>query len=65
MLSLRKTWHWDIAAGALLVAEAGGVVTDGAGRPLRFNTEDPRSGGVIAAPAPLHQALIERRKPNG
>lgn len=65
MLSLRKTWHWDIAAGALLVAEAGGVVTDGAGRPLRFNTEDPRSAGVIAAPAPLHQALIERRKPKG
>ncbi|MCC5993566.1 MAG: 3'(2'),5'-bisphosphate nucleotidase CysQ [Rhodobacteraceae bacterium] len=63
MLSLRKTWHWDIAAGALLVAEAGGVVTDGAGRALRFNTEDPRSDGVIAAAGPVHQALIARRNP--
>jgi len=43
---------WDIAAGLLLVREAGGYVTDFAGRP---NTME--SGEVLAANAHLHQPL--------
>ena len=35
---------WDHAAGALIVAEAGGVVTDITGRPLEFQPR-PRAGG--------------------
>jgi myo-inositol-1(or 4)-monophosphatase len=46
------TWEsqneWDIAAGALLVQEGGGKVSDGAGMPLRFNQRDPRSQGMVA-----------------
>jgi myo-inositol-1(or 4)-monophosphatase len=61
MLTLRPTWHWDIAAGALLVAEAGGAVSDGQGQPLRFNTTQPLSQGVIAAGSVLHSDLIARR----
>ncbi len=60
-LTLRAAWHWDIAAGALLVAEAGGTVTDGTGAALRFNTADPRAPGVIAAGPALHAALMARR----
>lgn len=61
MLTFRPTWHWDIAAGALLVAEAGGRVTDGQGHALRFNTAHPHSAGVIAAGPALHTDLIARR----
>lgn len=61
MLTLRPTWHWDIAAGALLVTEAGGAATDGQGLPLHFNTAQPQSQGVIAAGAALHTDLIARR----
>ncbi|HEY6537883.1 MAG TPA: inositol monophosphatase family protein [Candidatus Dormibacteraeota bacterium] len=45
---------WDIAAGALLVAEAGGVVTDWEGR-----AGLPRSGNIVAGPARVHAALVE------
>lgn len=48
MLTLRKSWEWDIAAGALVVAEAGGTCTDRTGAPLRFNNADPRLNGVVA-----------------
>jgi myo-inositol-1(or 4)-monophosphatase len=45
--------RWDMAAGALLVREAGGFVTDPAG-------QDPRdTGDVIAANPHLHVALSE------
>jgi myo-inositol-1(or 4)-monophosphatase len=45
--------RWDLAAGALLVREAGGFVTDPAGH-------DPRdTGDVVAANPHLHPALSE------
>lgn len=62
MLTLRPTWHWDIAAGALLVTEAGGVVSDGNGAPLRFDTVKPQASGVIAAGPDLHAELLRRRQ---
>lgn len=43
---------WDVAAGGLLVEEAGGVITDYAGGP------DYLSGDVIAAPATVHADLL-------
>lgn len=61
MLTLRPTWHWDIAAGALLVAEAGGRVSDGQGHALRFNTPQPLAQGVIAGGPTLHTDLVRRR----
>ncbi len=52
---------WDHAAGTLVVAEAGGVVTDAAGRPLAFHygktLRDNR--GVVVTNGPLHEAVIE------
>ena len=50
--------EWDLAAGALIATEAGAVVTDPAGDPLRFNTPEARTPGLVAcAPALLPQIL--------
>ena len=46
---------WDVAAGALLVAEAGGVVTDWAGDEEAWLA----SGDILAAPAPVHNVLLD------
>ncbi|MFI5459436.1 MAG: 3'(2'),5'-bisphosphate nucleotidase [Isosphaerales bacterium] len=52
---------WDHAAGALIVEEAGGVVTDINGRPLEFNhgRELAANRGVIVTNGRLHQVVIE------
>ncbi|MGF1659726.1 MAG: inositol monophosphatase family protein [Rubrimonas sp.] len=64
-LSFRELWEWDLAAGALIAAEAGCVVSDGRGRTHSYNAPDPRSDGVIAAPPALHAELVRRRRPRG
>lgn len=53
---------WDIAAGALLVTEAGGVVTDVTGRPIfpfdaTTNARDPVP--FLAAGTKLHAELLQ------
>jgi len=58
MLTLRPSWEWDIAAGALIVTEAGGACTDRSGAPLQFNNEDPRLNGVVAGGSLIHSALL-------
>ena len=60
MLTLRPSWEWDIAAGALILQEAGALGTDRTGGTLRFNNPHPQVNGVIAAGAGLHQALSSR-----
>lgn len=57
VLTLRPSWEWDIAAGALIAAEAGARVTDRHGAPLRFNSPTRRSPGLLAANAGLHGAI--------
>jgi myo-inositol-1(or 4)-monophosphatase len=55
--SLTPKNEWDICSGTLLIAEAGGVITDRFGAPLRFNQPDPLRPGLIAAPRPLFDSL--------
>ena len=62
MLTLRPAWEWDIAAGALIVAEAGGKVTGAQGSPLRFNNPHPQVASVVAGGA-VHPALISALAP--
>jgi 3'(2'), 5'-bisphosphate nucleotidase len=52
---------WDHAAGALIVAEAGGVVTDIHGRPLEFRhgRELVANRGVIVSNSRLHAKVIQ------
>ncbi len=49
---------WDFAAGALLVAEAGGTVTDLAGGDNFFETCNVVAGGLK-----VHAAMLQRLKP--
>lgn len=60
MLTLRPSWEWDIAAGALLVTEARGQATDRRGKTLTFNTPSRQSAGVVAAGNGVHAALIDQ-----
>ena len=46
---------WDVAAGILLVEEAGGRVSDFNGRPI-----SPPGGDILATNGPLHITLLER-----
>ncbi len=57
MLTLRKTWEWDIAAGDLILREAGAVASDRAAQPLVFNNAVPKLDGVVAANPALHAAI--------
>ncbi len=58
--ALKPKWEWDIAAGALLVQEAGGVMTDPCGLPFRFNSAEAKVPGFLAAGPKLHKILVER-----
>ncbi len=50
---------WDLAAADLLVHEAGGVMTDFSGQPLRYNTPQIVHGALIAAGPARHGTLID------
>lgn len=52
---------WDVAAGALIVQEAGGRVTDTLGRELDFSLGSSLAAdvrGVVATAGPLHGAVL-------
>jgi HAL2 family 3'(2'),5'-bisphosphate nucleotidase len=60
----RVEWRermWDHAAGAAIVAEAGGTVTDLDGEPLDFTAGHTlqRNRGVLATNGPLHERALE------
>jgi 3'(2'), 5'-bisphosphate nucleotidase len=65
---------WDQAAGAILVQEAGGRVSDLTGAPLDFSAGRTlaRNAGVVASNGLLHDAALEAirlagadRRPSG
>jgi myo-inositol-1(or 4)-monophosphatase len=51
----RNLQRWDMAAGVLLVTEAGGVVTDADG-----GSDPLGTGGILVANADLHPLVLER-----
>lgn len=51
---------WDSAAGALMVKESGGLVTDTAGNPYHIGVRN-----VIASNSSIHQELLEVIKTSG
>ncbi|MEI4471838.1 3'(2'),5'-bisphosphate nucleotidase CysQ [Frigidibacter sp. MR17.24] len=57
VLSLRRIWEWDLAAGDLIVTRAGGRVTDAAGARVTYNTPGRRAPGLVAAAPLLHARL--------
>ena len=58
MLTLRPSWEWDIAAGALILSEAGARVSDRTGQALQFNNPIPQTNGIVASGAGMHRELI-------
>jgi myo-inositol-1(or 4)-monophosphatase len=50
--------EWDVCAGALLVEEAGGVISDGRGAPLAYNGMPPHIQGVVAAGPGLQESIL-------
>ncbi|TDI66605.1 MAG: 3'(2'),5'-bisphosphate nucleotidase CysQ [Alphaproteobacteria bacterium] len=59
-LTLSGKSDWDIAAGDIIVREAGGIVTTHTGEPLRYNRPETRLPSVIAAGPPLHREILAR-----
>lgn len=57
MLTLRATWEWDIAAGALIVTESGGHATDRRLMPLVFNNPGAQVNGIVAGGSFIHPTL--------
>ena len=58
--TLRWGFEWDIAAAALIAAEAGAIVTGALGQPLEFNTISGEAFGVLVATPAIHVAAVER-----
>ena len=50
---------WDLAAGELLVIEAGGAVSGTSGEGYIYNRPEPWQQGLVAAGAKRHAALIQ------
>lgn len=57
MLTFRPAWEWDIAAGDLILREAGAMISDRCAEPLVFNNPVPRLNGVVAANPALHHQI--------
>nr|WP_243848249.1 inositol monophosphatase family protein [Sphingomonas insulae] len=56
--TLRWGNEWDIAAAAVIAAEAGAAVSDALGAPLRYNKPYPTAFGVMVAAPGIHAAAI-------
>lgn len=59
-LALSGKHDWDLAAGDLLVQEAGGRVTDHCGEILRYNRLPPIQRSMVSAGPALHALLLDR-----
>lgn len=63
MLTLHPCWEWDVAAGDLILREAGAICTDRTGAPTRFNNPHPKVDGLLAAGPDLHRQIRDALQP--
>jgi myo-inositol-1(or 4)-monophosphatase len=59
-LALSAKHDWDLAAGDVIVREAGGLVTDHRGHALRYNGAVPVLPSLVCAGPALHALLLDR-----
>ncbi len=59
-LALSAKHDWDLAAGDIIVREAGGLVTDHTGAQLRYNGAVPLQRSIVAAGPRLHALLLQK-----
>ncbi|MEO1038529.1 MAG: 3'(2'),5'-bisphosphate nucleotidase CysQ [Pseudomonadota bacterium] len=64
-VAVRSKWDWDLAAGHLLIEEAGGRISGSGGQSLRYGERDTRQPPPLAAGPRLHALLIDRLSGNG
>ena len=57
-LSLGMRNDWDLAAGHLLVQEAGGVISQASGAQMIYNQVVPKQNGLLAAGKMRHDAVL-------
>ncbi len=62
VLTLWRKSDWDLAAGSLIVEEAGGLATTHLGEPYVFNRGEPAQRSLLAAGKALHSLLSARVK---
>ena len=58
-VSIGKRNDWDLAAGELLVLEAGGAVSGTSGEGYIYNRPEPWQQGLVAAGAKRHAAIVK------
>ena len=57
--------EWDTCAPEVVIREAGGLITDGDGRPFRYNQRDTaHRRGSLASNGACHPALLELLRPH-
>ncbi|MEM8616433.1 MAG: inositol monophosphatase family protein [Pseudomonadota bacterium] len=61
-LALWRKSDWDLAPGALIVSEAGGLATTHLGEAFVYNRGEPAQRSLLAAGKALHSLLVERVK---
>lgn len=62
MLALSAKHDWDLAAGDIIVHEAGGCVTGHRGETLKYNGPEPVQPSIVSAGPALHSRLLDRLK---
>ena len=62
MMSLSSKYEWDVAAGDLIVREAGGRVTNHTGADLTYNQPASRLRSVICAGPAMLDAILARTR---
>ncbi len=62
-INLTPKCDWDVCAGALIVEEAGGRVSDHHGPAWRFNQADPRQNSLVCSTSALHPLIVRRTTP--
>lgn len=62
LVSVRGKYDWDVAAGHLIIEEAGGKFTARNGDAIVYDRADPHQPPPLAAGPALHALLLERLK---
>ncbi len=58
MLTLRRTWEWDVAAGVLIASEAGAKSVTKDGETPRFNNPEPSLNCIITGAPKLTDNIL-------
>ncbi len=58
--ALRWGSEWDIAAAALIATEAGAMVSDALGAPVRYNSTSGEAFGLLCCSPDLHGFAVDR-----